>query len=327
MHPLLKPLKIGKVTVSNRLFLAPMVDVTDAAYRQICREAGAGMAYIEMLNTGAILHPNKKTQSLMKTFPSEFPKVIQITGPNVEDFKKVIQHLKPYDIVDINCGCPSTRTIDNESGAYLLNDAGKIASYIKILKQAGHTVTVKIRLGFKNNNVIEIAKAIEQAGADALTVHARLAWHGSSIPADWSWIEKVKKAVKIPVIGNGDVDSPEKAEAMLKIADGAMIARAAIGNPFLFKQMLHYAKKGERLPFNFTENLSYFNRYLELIKRYDIIDIPRIKYIGTNFLREVPGSAKMRQKLMACKTSAEIAGMVDQLYKSLYTTTKKQTSD
>lgn len=314
MNPLHKPLKIGNLKLKNRLFLAPMVDVTDAAYREVCLEAGAGIAYIEMLNIAAILHPNKKTQSLMKTFSGESPKAIQITGRCIEEFKAVVPYLKQYDLVDINCGCPSIRITDNESGSFLLKNPQKIAEMIKVLKKAGLTVTAKIRLGFKENNVLEIAKAIEAAGADALTIHARLAWHGASVPADWSWIAKVKKHLTIPVIGNGDVDSPQKALEMLKVADGVMVARAAIGNPFIFKQILHYAKTGEELPFDFNLNLAYFKRYLELAWKYDIVDLSRIKYIGSSFIREVKGAAKMRQSLMACKTIEETESYISEIH-------------
>ncbi len=316
MNPLLKPLKIGKIEIKNRLFLAPMVDVTDAAYREVCREAGAGIGYIEMLNIAAITHPNKKTQSLMKTFPGESPKAIQITGRSVEEFKAVIPYLKPYDIVDINCGCPSMRITDNESGSFLLKNPEKIVEMIRMLKRAGFTVTAKIRLGFKNNNVLKVAKAIEAAGADALTVHARLANHGSSTPADWSWIAKVKKAAGIPVIGNGDVDSGKKALDMLKICDGVMIARAAIGNPSIFTQILEYADTGKQSEFDFYENLAYFKRYLSLVKKYDLVDIPKIKYLGTNFIREMRGAAKLRASLMACVSLEEIKkciGKIDRL--------------
>ncbi|MBM3232817.1 tRNA-dihydrouridine synthase [Candidatus Pacearchaeota archaeon] len=311
MNIIEKPLKIGKIKIPNRIFLAPMVDVTDAAYREICRSAGAGMSYIEMLNIGAILHTNPKTQNLMKTFENEYPKAIQITGKSVEEFKDVLPFLKNYDLIDLNCGCPSIRTIDNESGASLLKDPEKIVMIIKMLKKTKKTVTAKIRLGYKNNNVLEIAKAIEKAGADALTVHARLAWHSNKIPADWEWIKRVKESVKIPVIGNGDIDSPEKAELMCNIADGAMIARAAIGNPFLFKQIFHYSKTRKDMPFNFKENLSYFQEYLRLIKKYDIIDLPRAKYIGTNFFRNIKGASQMRQKLMTCRSYEDISDTVE----------------
>ena len=307
----LKSFYIGKIKLKHQILLAPMVDVTDAAYRQLCREAGAALAYTEMLNIGAILHPNPKTQQLMQTYSGERPKAIQITGRTIEEFEKVIPYLKGFDIIDINCGCPSLRITDNSSGSYLLKNPEKIAEMVRVLKKARFTVTAKIRLGFKNNNVISVAQAIERAGADALTVHARLATHGSSVPADWSWIEKVKKAIKIPVIGNGDVDSPQKAESMLKIADGVMIARAAIGNPFVFKQIIHYAKTGELLPFSFSENIEYFKHYLSLVKKYNIIDIPKVKYIGSQFFCEIKGAAKSRAALMACKKLEEIEGLVD----------------
>jgi nifR3 family TIM-barrel protein len=306
-----KPLHIAQIKLKNRLFLAPMVDVTDAAYRQICREAGAGISYIEMLNIGAILHSNKKTQTLMKTYPGEYPKAIQITGKGVEEFKAVIPYLKPYDLVDINCGCPSTRTTDNESGSFLLKSPDKIYEMIRVIKKAGFTVTAKIRLGFKNNNVLEVARAIEAAGADALTVHARLAWHSNKVPADWEWIARVKKAAKIPVIGNGDIDSPKKAADMLKIADGVMIARAAIGNPFIFRQTAEYLETGKEIEFDFYENLKYFQKYLVLVQEYGIVDLSRIKFIGSHFLRGVKGVAKRRQELMACKSVEEIEKFVN----------------
>lgn len=309
----LKTLHIGKLKLAHPIILAPMVDVTDAAYRQICREAGAALAYTEMLNIGAILHPNPKTQNLMKTYFGENPKAIQITGKSVEEFQKVIPYLKGFDLIDVNCGCPSIRITDNESGSFLLKNPAKIHEMIRVLKKEGFTVTAKIRLGFKNNNVLEIARAIETAGADALTVHARLAWHGNNVPADWKWIERVKKIIKIPVIGNGDVDSGAKAAEMLNIADGVMIARAAIGKPMIFRQILEYLETGDELKFDFMNNLKYFQRYLELIDKYEIIDFPKIKFIGSNFLHRVNGAAAMRQQLMQCKRFEEIQQLIAQI--------------
>ncbi len=299
-------LKIGPLTFKNRLFLAPMVEVTDLPYRLICRKAGAAMAYTEMLYISAILHENTKTQRLMKTIPSEHPLGIQITGNNAEEFQKAIPHLRPYDVVDINCGCPSIRIIGNAAGSYLLKHPNKIANMIKILKDSGLTVTAKIRLGFKHNNVLKIAKQIEKADADALTIHARLAHQGANIPADWRWIAKVKKTIGIPVIGNGDIFSPKHVEEMLNIADGAMLARGALGDPDIFTRTLKYLKTGKEQEVNFARNLKSFQEYLKLAKKHQVIDLQRIKYLGVNFLRNVPGASKMRNQIMQTKSLLEI---------------------
>ena len=278
-----------------------MVDTTDLPYRLICRKSGAGMAYIEMLNINAILHENEKTLNLLKTSPDDKPSGIQITGPTIKEFQAVIPYLKPYDIIDINCGCPSIRTLDNASGSYLLKTPKKIASFIRILKDAGYTTTAKIRLGFKNNNVLKVAKEIEKAGADALTVHARLSWHSNKVPADWSWIAKVKDNIGIPVIGNGDIHNGQEAEKMLEIADGAMIARAAIGDPLIFSRIQHYLKTGKEEPFNFKANIKSFSDYLELSKKHNVIDMHRIRSLGAHFIRNEQGSAKLRSEFMKLK--------------------------
>ena len=306
----MKGLKIGKLRLKNRLFLSPMVDVTDLPYRLICRRAGAGMVYTEMLYIDAILHENKRTKNLMKTSREDKPIGLQITGNNEKEFERFVKlkELKNYDLIDINCGCPSIRITGNEAGSYLLNNPEKIASMIKILKKTGKPVTAKIRLGFKKNNVLEVAKAIEKVGADAIAVHARLAIHGRDVSADWSWISRVKKLVKIPVIGNGDVFSGADAARMLKICDGVMIARGAIGDPLIFSRILKYLETGVEEELDVAKNLELFKEYLKLQRHYygDVVDIGRVKHVGGNFLKDFRGASRKREELMRLKSFEEI---------------------
>jgi tRNA-dihydrouridine synthase B len=303
-----KKLVIGNIELKDPLILAPMVDITNLPFRLICRKAGAAFAFTEMINVPAILHENEKTQEMMKTCKEDSPLGIQITGNNLKDFEKVIPHLKNYDLVDLNCGCPSERITENESGSCLLLNPKKIAKIIKLLKKSNLTVTAKIRLGFKKNNVLEIAKIIEKAGADAITIHPRLATQGYDVPADWKEIAKVKKAVSIPVIGSGDILSPEKAKEMLELCDGVMIARGAIGDPLIFERGLYYLKIGKSKPFSFKDNIKCFQDYLKLSEKYKLTEsnLVNIKHLGTKFIKNIPGAGKMRNELMQLKSFEEI---------------------
>ncbi len=310
----MKSLSIGNIKLKNPLFLSPMVEVTDLAYRMLCRK-WVGMAYTEMLYLNALMHENPRTRKLMSTNKADKPVGLQITGNSIEEFKKFakLKELHNYDLIDINCGCPSIRITGNEAGSYLLKNPDKIAGMIKVLKDSGLVVTAKIRLGYKENNVLKVAKEIEKAGADALTIHARLAHEGGSIPADWAWIKKVKKEVGISVIGNGDVDSGRKAGEMLDICDGVMIARAAIGNPFIFREILRYFRTGKEKEVTKNERIIAFSDYLRLAEKHKIVDIGRMKYLGSNFLKGFDGAAKAREGIMKLKSFEEIANFIETL--------------
>jgi len=309
----MNPVKIGDIKIRIPIFLAPMLDVTDLPYRLLCRKAGAGMAYTEMLYTSAILHKNKKTKDMMKTCKEDKPIGVQVTGKNRREFKQLIPFLEKYDLIDINAGCPSVKISENQAGAYLLKSPEKIAKIIKALKPAGIPVTVKIRLGYSKKNTLKIAKTIEKAGADAITIHARTAIQSNSTPADWNEIKKAKDNLSIPLIGNGDINSGKKAAEMLEIADGAMIGRAAIGNPLIFKQINYYLKTGKEKPATIRQNIKQFNQYLKLAKKYKLIDINKIKYLGSNFLKGFNDASKLRNKLMSLKSYSEIQNFISSI--------------
>ncbi len=306
-------LKIGNIKLKNKLFLAPMVEVTDCAYRLLCREQGAAMAYTEMIYVDAILHENSRTLKLMKIGgKDDRPVGLQVTGNSLEEFTKFskLNVLEDYDLIDINCGCPSTRIVGNEAGSYLLKNPEKIGQMIKVLKDQGLTVTAKIRLGFKNNNVIEVSRAIERAGADLLTIHARTAQQKYTDLPDWSWISKVKKEIGIPVVGNGGIVNGETASRMLDICDGAMVASAAIGNPFVFRNILSYLKNGKEKEVTKEQRVKGFLNYVKLSEKYDLFEMSRAKYIGSNFLKGFDGATKARSALMAIKSKEEIAKFI-----------------
>jgi nifR3 family TIM-barrel protein len=292
-----------------------MVDITDLPYRLICQEAGAGYTCTEMLYIDALVHKNATTEKLREVSPTEPLKIMQVTGNTLAEFKKALPLLKQYDIIDLNCGCPSIRITGNKAGSYLLTNPKKIASIVKLLTKAGITTTVKIRLGFTEYNALEVAKAVEQAGAQALTVHCRLASHSNKTPAEWAWLTKIKQAITIPLIGNGDVTTPQQAEEMLKLCDGVMIARAAIGDPDLFTRCSIYARDKRDIKKDFARNLPYLKKYLSYCTHYQFQDLHRIKYIVSSFLSGFPQAAQKRQGLHACKTLEEVESYITHIEK------------
>ena len=315
----LETLNIGNIKLASPLLLAPMVDVTNLPYRLICRKAGASLCYTEMIYTSAILHDNRHTLGMLKTVSRDHPLGLQITGNNLEEFKQLLPFLnskqsrKSYNLIDLNCGCPSDKILGNQAGAFLLNDPKKIANIIKLLKSHDLTVTAKIRLGYKTNNVLKIAKIIEKSGADALTLHPRLATQGYDSPADYSKLKLIKRSIGIPLIGNGDVLSEEKAQEILSICDGAMIARGAIGDPLIFSRINHYLKTGKKKPFNFKQNIKSFQDYLSLSKKHDLINIASIRHVGSKFIRNIEGAAKLRDQLMHLNDLDQIQDFIKNL--------------
>jgi nifR3 family TIM-barrel protein len=246
------PWKIGNVQIENPFVLAPMAGVTDLPFRVLCKEQGAGLLSMEMVSAKAISYHNRNTEALMQIDPSEHPVALQLFGSEPKLMAEVARSIedRPFDILDINMGCPVPKVVNNGEGSALLKNPTRIGEIVKEISGAiSKPVTVKIRIGFENApvDIVEIAKIVEANGGAAIAVHGRTRQQYYAGCADWNAIRRVKEAVSIPVIGNGDVDSPRKAEALLKETgcDAVMIGRAVRGNPWIFREMLQYFETGE----------------------------------------------------------------------------------
>lgn len=247
-------LKIGNVTLENNLILAPMAGVTDLPFRLLCRRQGAGLLCMEMVSAKAIYYKNKNTELLMEIHPEEHPVSLQLFGSDPDILAAMAAQIeeRPFEILDFNMGCPVPKVVNNREGSALMKDPKLVEEILtKLVKAVKKPVTVKIRKGFDEEhvNAVEIAKIAESCGVAAVAVHGRTRQQYYSGKADWDIIRQVKEAVSIPVIGNGDVVDAASAEALVEQTgcDGIMIGRGAEGNPWIFKQILHYRETGETL--------------------------------------------------------------------------------
>lgn len=248
-------LTIGDVTLDNNVILAPMAGVTDMPFRLLCREMGAGMVCMEMVSAKAIYYNNKNTEELLAVHPEECPASLQLFGSDPKIVAEMAARIeeRPFSVLDFNMGCPVPKVVNNGEGSALMENPELVEKLLTALvKAVQKPVTVKIRKGFDDScvNAVEIAKIAESCGVAAVAVHGRTRAQYYSGRADWNIIRQVKEAVKIPVIGNGDVDSPEAAKAMLESTgcDGVMIGRAAQGNPWIFRETARFLEDGTLLP-------------------------------------------------------------------------------
>ena len=299
--------------LKGRAVLSPMAGVTNVAFRVLAKRYGAAMTYTEFVSSHAIVRGSEKTNEMLETDPIEKPVVVQLFGSGVEEVVSAAKTVEPdFDVIDVNCGCPAWKVIKIGAGSELLKKPEGIAHFIsKMTSAVNKPVTVKIRTGIddKNINAVEVAKICEDAGAAAIAIHGRTQKQGYSGVADWNIIKEVKDAVSVPVIGNGDVFTPETFKERLEQSgvDYIMIARGALGNPYIFTQIESYLKDET---YDEKNKLEQFSEYLALAIKHKI-SFSTIKMNTPNFTKGIVGGAKIREQLNTCKTIEELKQIID----------------
>lgn len=324
MNEFIHPLQIGSVTLDNNIILAPMAGVTDLPFRLLCREQGSALQCMEMVSAKAILYNNKNTDALMEIHPDEEPASLQLFGSDpqiMSDMAKRIEE-RPFAVLDINMGCPVPKVVNNGEGSALMKNGPLVGKIVEAVASAiDKPVTVKIRKGFDDTcvNAVEIARIAEASGAAAVTVHGRTREQYYSGQADWDIIAAVKAAVRVPVIGNGDVVDGKTAEAMLKQTgcDGVAVGRAVRGNPFLFREIIHYLETGlEMAPPSNREKLETIIRHasLQLEVKGEYIGVREMrKHIGW-YSAGVPGAARLRGRVNEMETMDDVLSVAREMF-------------
>lgn len=314
-------LTIGNVELKNNVILAPMAGVTDLPFRVLCKEQGAGLLCMEMVSAKAIYYGSKNTEELMKISPAEMPVSLQLFGSDADimaDMAKKIEE-KPFAVLDINMGCPVPKVVNNGEGSALMKNP-KLAEEIitKMVKVVKKPVTVKIRKGFDEAhlNAVEMAKIAEASGAAAVAVHGRTREQYYAGNADWDCIRAVKEAVKIPVIGNGDVTDALSAERLLKETgcDGVMVGRAAQGNPFIFREITEYLETGiippKPTPAEVRATIERHAR-MQMEEKGEYTGVREMRKHLSWYTVGYPNSAKYRQMINSMETMEELLHSLD----------------
>ena len=317
--------KIGNVEIKNQVVLAPMAGISNSAFRTIAKEMGCGLVVAEMVSDKAICYGSKKTIDMLYMTDFERPISQQIFGSDKESFvtaAKFIEDNMHPDIIDINMGCPVPKVaMSAQAGSALLKSPDKVGKIVKAVADAVNVpVTVKIRSGWDSTsiNAVEIAKICEKSGAKAITVHGRTRSQGYSGKADLDIIKKVKENVNIPVIGNGDIKSPEDAKHMLDYTgcDAIMIGRGVLGNPWLIKNTIHYLETGVLLETQTKKDkINMIKKHLEYLLKIkpEKTALLEMRTITAYYLKGLPGAATIKQEVFKTKTKEEFLEVIDKI--------------
>ena len=326
----LKKLKIGNVELENNILLAPMAGITDLPFRKMAKKQGAGLVYTEMVSSKAIFHNDEKTKKLLNMQGEERPVAVQIFGSDVESMVYAAKYVEPLaDIIDINMWCPAPKVVKNGDGSKLLLNLDLAEKIIKnVVENVNKPVTVKMRKGWNNSNIVavEAAKRFEKAGASAITIHGRTREEYYSGNCDLDIIKQVKEAVNIPVIGNGDIRDVSSAIKMFEYTgvDGIMIGRATLGNPWIFKEIIQGLKDGTKkgqttfCPPSNEERLHTILEHLELMiqEKGEYVAIREMRKHISGYTKKLPNSSKFREEMNKIEDKNELIKFITEYLKN-----------